>query len=293
MMNVQIVTDSCVHFTTPHFLQQYPSVMVVPNRLTFAGKTYRDGIDLPLEEALRQIGSQPYAPVIASPTEADFVEAFTRASQGADAIISIHASREMFKSYQNGLAAARQLSGHCPIVVIDSQTLCAAQGILVRVAATAAETEKNLDDVVRIVRGAIERVYTIYSVENIPYLLQNKLMTPSRGVLSTILGIKPFLSVEHGYLTVMEKVRTRAQAVDRLVEFVVEFADVDEVVILQHKSHITEQTRMVQDRLAVDFAGQFVPFMMYSTTMAALVGLDATGVVVFEKEFEAMDDDDF
>lgn len=292
-MNIHIVTDSCAHFTTPHFLQQYPSVTVVPNRLTFAGKTYREGIDLPLEEALRQIGSQPYAPVIASPSEDDFIEAFTRAARGADAIISIHASREMFKSYEHGLAAARQLSGHCPIVVIDSQTLCAAQGILVRVAADAAATDATLDDIVRLVRGAIERVYTIFSVENIPYLLQNKLMTASRSALSTMLGIKPFLSVEHGQLTVMEKVRTRAQAVDRLVEFVVEFADIDEVVILQHKSHITEQTRMIQDRLAVEFPGQFVPFMMYGTTMAALIGLDATGVVVFEKEFEPVDDDDF
>jgi DegV family protein with EDD domain len=290
MPNIQIVTDSSAHITTPHFLSQYP-ITVVPNKISIAGKNYREGVDLTAEEALRLIAHQPYAPLVTSPTEAEYVEVYTRLARSCDAIISIHASREMYASWHNAMAAARQLAGHCPIAVIDSQTLCAGQGMLVKAAAKAIEREKTLDDMVRVVRGAVERIYSVYYVETINYLMQNKIMTASHSVLGTMLGVKPFLGVEHGRLAAIEKVRTRAQAIDRLVEFVTEFADIEDVVILQHKSYISEQTRMVQDRLAVEFPGQYFPYSLYGASLAALIGTDATGVVVLEKEMEKVDDD--
>jgi DegV family protein with EDD domain len=289
-MNVQVVTDSCAHFTTPYFLQQYP-VTVVSNKISIAGKSYREGVDLSAEDALKLIAHQPYAPLVTPPTEAQYVEAYTRLARNCDAIISIHASREIFPSWHNAMAAARQLAGHCPIAVIDSQTMCAGQAMLVRVALKAIEQHTNLDDMVRMVRGAVERIYSVYYVESVNYLLQNKIMTSSHTILSALLGIKPFIGIEHGRLALIEKVRTRAQAIDRLVEFVVEFAEIEDVVVLQHKTYMSEQTRMIQDRLAVEFPGQYFPYSLYGPSMAALIGADATGLVVLERETDNIEDD--
>ncbi len=290
MQNVHIVTDSCANFAGPHFLHQHP-VTVVPNKISIGGKTYRDGIDLGAEEALRLVRTQTYAPVVSSPSVNDYVEVYNRLARTNETIVSIHASRELYASWQNAKAAARQLAGRCQIEVIDSQMVCAAQGMLVKVAAKAIQEHNTMDDIVRTVRGAVERTYTIYYVETVNYLLQNKIMTTSHSLLGTMLGIKPFLSLEHGHMIVVEKVRTRAQAIDRLLEFVVEFTDIEDVVLLQHKPHMSEQTRMLQDRLAVEFPGRYFPFAMYTPSMAALIGADATGVVVLEKELEELDDD--
>jgi DegV family protein with EDD domain len=289
-MNVQVLTDSCAHFTTPYFLQQYP-VTVVPNKISIGGKSYREGVDLTAEEALKLIAQQSYAPLVSSPTEAQYVEAYNRLARNCDAIISIHASREIFPSWHNAMAAARQLAGHVPIAVIDSQTMCAGQGMLVKAALKAIERESNLDDMVRAVRGAVERIYSVYYVESVNYLLQNKIMSSSHTILSSLLGIKPFLGIEHGRLALIEKVRTRAQAVDRLVEFVVEFAEIEDVVILQHKTYMSEQTRMIQDRLAVEFPGQYFSYAVYSPSMASMIGADATGIVVLEQETDDVEDD--
>lgn len=289
-MNVHIVTDSSAHFTTPHFLQQYP-ITIVPNRISIDGKSYREGIDLSPEEALKLIATQPYAPLVSPPSEAQYVEAYNRVARNFDAIISIHASREIYGSWANAMGAARQIGGNIPIAVIDSQTICAGQAMLVKAATRAIEQGGTLDDMVRSVRGAVERIYSCYYVESVNYLLQNKIMTPSHTILGAMLGIKPFLGIEHGHMIPMEKVRTRAQAVDRLVEFVVEFADIEDVVILQHKSYLSEQTRMVQDRLAVEFPGQYFPYALYGPSLAALIGADATGVVILEKESKDIEDD--
>lgn len=291
MPNFQIVTDSCAHFVTPHFLHQYPMVTVVPNKINVAGKSYREGVDLTVEEGLRLIGAQQYAPIVHSPSAAEFGEIYSRLSRNCDGIISIHASREIYSSYDNGLAAARPFAGNCPIAVIDSQNLCAGQGMLVKVALKAIQQQTTLDDMVRAIRGGVERIYSVYYAESVNFLQQNKIMSASHSILSHMLTIKPFLSVEHGRMQVVEKVRTRSQAVERMVEFVTEFADLEDVVILQHKSYMSEQARMIQDRLNVDFPGQFFPYAMYGSSLAALIGADATGVVILEKEMDESDDD--
>jgi DegV family protein with EDD domain len=293
MPNVQIVTDSCAHFATPQFLQQYPMVTVIPNRITIGGKTYREGIDLTPEEAIRLIGHQPDPPLVEPPAEAEYSEVYSRLAHKADAIISIHASREIYKSYDHALAASRPFSGHCPIAVIDSQNLCVGQGMIVKVALEAVQHNQSIDEMVKTVRGAVERVYSVYYVETVNSLQLNKLMSASHSVLSAILNIKPFLSIEHGHLVLVEKVRTRGQAIDRLVEFVIEFSDIEDVVILQHKSYLSEQTRMIQDRLAADFNNQYFPYTVYSSSLAALIGVDATGIVILEKPFTGETDDDF
>ena len=104
MPNIQIVTDSCAHFATPHFLHQYPMVTVVPNKINVAGKSYREGVDLSPEEGLRLLASQPYAPIVHSPTAVEFSEVYGRLSRHCDGIISIHASREIYSSYANAVA---------------------------------------------------------------------------------------------------------------------------------------------------------------------------------------------
>ena len=287
MPNIYVITDSFADFTRPH----HPSVSVVPNKIVVGGRTYREGVDLSAEDAMRMFAYQPYAPVIIPPTVSDYIEAYKRLLPTASAIVSIHASREVSTSWQNARAAAQQLRGHCPIEVIDSKTLSAGQAMLVRLALRAVEQYNSIDEVVREVRGGADRVYSVFFVEAMDYLMQNKILEPSHSILGTMLGIKPVLTVEHGRLSAMEKVRTRAQAIERLVEFAVEFTEIEDAVIVQHKSFAIEQTRMLQDRLEVEFPGRAFPHMLYGPSLAALIGVDAVGLVVLERELDRTEDD--
>jgi DegV family protein with EDD domain len=292
MPNIHIVTDSCAHFINPHFVHQYP-VTVVPNKISIGGKVYREMMDISAEEAMRLIAQQSFAPEVVSPTTAEYAAIYAKLARNHDAILSIHATRQLYPSYENAKAAAAQTPGPCEVVVIDSQSMCAGQGMLVRVAAKTIERGVSLDELVRTIRGTIERLYSVYYVESVDYLLQNKILSPSHSILGAMLGIKPFLTIEHGTLMPIEKVRTRTQAVERLVEFLVEFSGIDDAVILQHKTHMSEQTRMLQDRLALEFPGRYFPYAIYGASLAALIGTDATGLVVLESEETEPIDDDF
>jgi DegV family protein with EDD domain len=290
MPNLHIVTDSCAHFTTANYAQRHP-VTIVPNKITIAGKTYREGVDLSAEEAFRLMAHQPYAPQVQSPTVAEFAETYTRLLHHYDSIISIHPSREIYSSWQNARAAAQQVAAHNKIMVIDSQSISAAQGLLVQAAVKALEQQPTPDDLVRVLRGAAERLYLVIYVETMDYLATNQVMPPSQTILGSMLGLKPFLTIENGRLIPMEKVRTRVQAIERLVEYAVEFTDIDDAVILQPKPFMSDQTRMLQDRLSVEFPGRHFPYILYGPSLAALVGRDATGLVVLESEISSEDDE--
>ncbi|MBK8021388.1 MAG: DegV family protein [Chloroflexi bacterium] len=287
MLNLHIVTDSFAQFAEE---SPPPNVTVLPNLLTINGRTYREGIDISVEEAFRLRSQGAQKASVTPPTSADLSAAYERLGRDYDAIVSIHGSREMFDSWQNAQIAAQSFPGATGWRWSISQTLSAAQGMLVKLAAREAAQQNSLDDIVRILRGAIEQLYMVFFVETIDTLLHHRILPPSQTVLGAMLNIKPILSVENGKLIAIEKVRTRAQAVERLAEFVVEFTDIADAVIIQHRTNQTEQTRMLQERLQTEFPLVKFPYTMYGASLAALIGLDATGLAVLENPGTRIDD---
>ncbi len=283
MPKIHIVTDSGARFSNPRLVRHFP-VTILPNTIEINGRRYKEDIDLETEEAFSLMSRLGAPPLVRPPSESDYAELYTRLSHHYDGIISIHPSRELSASWQNGRRAAEQVSGDCEIAVIDSQSLCAGQGMLIRVAARAAEEEASVADAIQVVRQAVKRIYSIYCVKDVSFLRANGYMSASHALLSRHLGVKPFLSLEDGEIIIIEKARGSGEIIDRLVEFLVEFIELEDAVVLQHEKHISEEARIMQDCLALEFPGQHFPFTMYSTTMASYLGTAATGVAVLEKE---------
>lgn len=289
MAKIHIVTDSGARFSNVRLLQQYP-VTVVPYKLDLGGKLYREDADINAEEVLRLVKSQTKPPKLVAPTVQEYADLYAALSRVYDGIISIHTSRELTQSWYNGRKAAQQVQDSIQIVVVDSRTVCAGQGMLVRVGGQAALEQVEFAEAIQRVRGAVDRVYSAYFVETLDYLQQNEIMSEARTILGTMLGIKPFVTIEDGKLVVTEKVRSRSQAIDRMVEFLSEFDDIDDAMIVQNRTHITEQARSLQDRLSVEFPGRHFPYAMYGAALAVMLGGEATGVVVLESEVEGYDD---
>ncbi|MEM6280688.1 MAG: DegV family protein [Chloroflexota bacterium] len=292
-MRIHIVTDSGAHFAHPQIASQYP-MTTVPNTLVIGGQAYREGVDLTAEKLLHLIGQQSKPPRVQPPSVDEYVAVYTRLAYHHDAIISVHMSREMSDSWKNAQAAAKQLEGHVQIHVIDSMMLDGAQGMVVRAAVRAIEKYDDVETIVRVVRGAADRAYAIYYVERPDFIAQQGILSRSHAVLSAMTGTIPVVSIEDGVIVPIEKVRTRSQAIDRLVEFVVEFEDVEDALILQPGAFMSEHTRNLQDRLTAEFPGKHFPHAVYSPTLAAYLGTHATGLVVLESEIddEDFDDDD-
>lgn len=289
MGRIRIVTDSSAQFLNPGLVKHF-DITVVPLKIRFGDQIYREGIDLDAEGFFRRVLTEGMAmPTLEAPSVAEFVEVFSRLNHETDRVLALLMAHGLSNTWANAHAATELLLGRCEIVVIDSMTTSVGLGFLVETAARAAATTDSLENVVRIVRGAIPRLYAVFYVETLDYLLRANLIGEAQAILGKILGIKPFLTLEDGEAVPMEKVRTRPQAVDKLIEFVTEFSSIEELVILQNTPHITEQTRMIQDRLALEFEGRDFPVMMYGPALGTHLGPDGVGIMVYEGEEEHWD----
>lgn len=292
MSRLHIVTDSSARFGRPALASQL-GIHVLPNTIDIGGQLFREETDLSGEDFLRMLPELSQSPSVLPPTIADYVALFSQLAHTGSGIISVHPSRHLNDSWLNAQKAAQQVtSSSCPITVIDSRTVCAGQGLLVRLAAQLALEQTRYDEILQRVRAALERVYSIYYVDTLEYLRRSGIIAESRALLGTMLGIKILVSLEEGELVVTEKVRSRGQGIEHLVEYLLEFDSIEDAVILQSRLAMTEPVRAIQDRLSSVFIGQHFACTTYCAALAVHIGGDAMGIVVLESETE-QDEDDF
>jgi DegV family protein with EDD domain len=285
---VRIVTDSAVRFENRAIAKNL-QIDIVPLQVHVGDQTFKEGVELDSEELFYRMRHGHVVPRITPPPVEEFETLFEDLSKQTRQICVLTHSRHLSKTWDNANEASKPLLGRCEIPVIDSMTTSVGLGILVETVAKAAADGARLEEVVRIARGIIPRLYSVYYVETLDYIQRAGLIGETQAVLGAMLNIMPFLTIEAGALIPMEKVRTRSQAVDKMVEFVTEFNVIERLTILQNTLRVTDQTRMLQDRLMLDFPKLDYPIVLYEPLLSSWIGPDGMGVVVFEGEPELDD----
>lgn len=281
--SLHIVTDSFAH-RTPQPGGLDARLHVVPNRLSIGRQVYREGVDISDDQAHQLLlHTDPLAVEIHAPTVSDYVAALRRLTD-ATGILIITPSRELSLSWKHARAAALQMSGMCPIAVVDSETLSCAQGLLVDYALAQAAIAADLDDLVQRVRGALERTYIALYIDSMAVLEHGRVLAPSHAVLGSLLGVRPLLTIENGQLTTMEKVRTRSQGIERLVEFIIEFADIEQAQVFTTRSQNSAGLKELIERLGLELPGVAIAVTTCGPSLAALVGSEIVGLVILERD---------
>jgi DegV family protein with EDD domain len=284
-MSVRIVTDSAAHLSPD--LARELDVRVVPFRVQVDGRTYLDGIDLDAAGYYHLLNEPDAMISISPPTVDDFYRAYSELSQSTGEILSIHPPEALTPAINNAREAARMLLGRCQIAVLDSQTISLGLGLLVEAAARAAAKEQPFEEIVRLVRGLFPRIYIVFFSENLEYLERGGRIGEAQALLGTMLGIKPFLTLEDGEIQPMEKVRTRQEALEKLVEFVSEFDAIEKLAIIRGMFERSEEIELLDERLHALFPDLEVPVIHYGPVLAKHIGPDNLGVIVYEElEFE-------
>ncbi len=278
MAKVRVVTDSSAEL--PPETAKELGITVVPMGIRFGDEEFRDGIDITYEEFYRRLEYSHVMPIAVPPTFRSFQEAYSVLSDTTDQIISIHVSSKLHRTYHMATAAAEAFLGRCQIAVIDSASISVGLGTLVRAAARAADKGHPVDSIVRLIRGMIPHVYLVFFVESLDYLEREGRIGKAQALLGNMLNIKPILIVEDGDIIALEKVRTRPRAIDKLFEFVAEFAQIEDVAVLQVDSG--GETEELIERLQQVFPDREFPVLPYGPVLATHIGPGTMGIIVYE-----------
>lgn len=283
MGKVRIVTDSNV-FLPPEVREKY-KIEIIPHRIKVGGALYEEEVDAPVDDlfqrvAAAQSGGPFRLPDIMAADLNTILDCYTGQGPESEQIVSIHMSSQLSPMWQQARRAAEMLKGRYSIRVFDSMATSYGLGLLVEKAAKAADQGAPLNEVARIVNGAIPHLYVAVFAESLHYLERSTTLSSSQSILGSILGIKAMLMIEEGKLMALEKVQTRDEVVEKLHEFVVEFASVERIGIMHH--NYSQAYEQMAERLRTTLPKAPIVSVTYPPSLAVHVGPNMIGVVVYE-----------
>jgi DegV family protein with EDD domain len=278
---LHLVTDSAAAFSNPG-LASRPDVTILPLTIHIGTQSFLEQNGGTLEQIRPLLSSRTTLPVVASPSVEAFLSTFECISRKTRNILCLHTSGRLCRAARNARTASESFAGRMNIMVVDSLTTSAGVGFLVGEALRIADEGATLEEVVRQLRYLVPRLYAVFFVEDLAYLQRASKISRSQVLLGEMLGIKPFLSLEEGGLVPLEKVQTREQAVEKLIEFVSEFTHLRHLAVVYNLQSDGDHGRMLYQRVREVFPSCPVTVANLGASVASIFGPRTTGLIAFD-----------
>jgi DegV family protein with EDD domain len=278
-VSVAVITDSTAYL--PHELVVGYGIHVVPLYVVLAGRSGREGQDIGPQDVARALSSRGQRVSTSRPTPGDFVAAYRQALRdGADQLVSVHLSADLSGTCDAARLAASQVGEHI-VTVVDSRSAAMGSGFAVLAAARPAASGARAEAVAARARRTAAATRTLFVVDTLEHLRRGGRIGSAAAVLGSALAVKPVLHVQDGRVVPLEKVRTSARAMHRLVQRTVETAGEQPVSIAVHHLAAPERAEHLATELRAHLPTlRELHVSELGAAIGAHVGPGAVGVVV-------------
>lgn len=276
-MSVAVVTDSTAYLPTT----VDGSLTVVPLHVVLGGVSGREGVEVSPAEVAVALTARRVAVTTSQPTPGEFAQVYEQLfATGVTGVVSVHLAGALSGTVGAATAAAGEAPG--PVEVVDSCSAAMGVGFPALAAARAAAQGEDLLAVRDAALATIERTSSFFYVDTLEHLRRGGRINAASALLGTALAVKPLLEVSAGGITMRDKVRTAARALDRLVALALEAAGDGPVEVAVHHLAAAERAEWVEqalrDRLGDRLCELYVSEV--GAVVAAHVGPGLAGVVV-------------
>jgi DegV family protein with EDD domain len=221
MSKVMVVTDSSAYL--PEALLQQYDIRTVPLSIIWEGKTYLDGVDIKPNDFYRRLATSRSMPTTSQVTEAAMADIFNELLDQEKKVLGIFISSKFSGTVESALKAAESLPRAVGrIAICDSLLTTMAMGWPVLAAARAAQAGEDLPACQKVAEQARDHSGVLFVVETLEFLRRGGRIGGAQALLGTVLNIKPVLQMNEGRIESLEKVRTKAKALARILDLVAE-----------------------------------------------------------------------
>jgi DegV family protein with EDD domain len=222
-MPVAIVSDTC-HYL-PAEIVEANGVHQVSLYVHWQSETRRESDITDYAAFYDRLGSASDLPTTSQPSIGDFLALYQPLLDTDHDIVSIHLAGGMSGTVASAAQAREQLDSRAERVhVIDSESACGGQGLIVLAAAAAARCGADGEAVADRARRARSELKMWFSIDTLDYLRRGGRIGGAQAWLGSALSIKPILTVE-AQITPVERVRTSRRAFERMVDLLRERAE--------------------------------------------------------------------
>lgn len=209
-----VVTDSAACIPAP--LRDEFGIITVPISFQLDGMAYRDDKSLPKEEFYRRLQRTTQRPSTSAASPGDFLDAFRKAAGTCKRIVCITIGSNFSANYGSALTAIEMAREELPgleVQAVDSGSAGMAEGFV----AVAAARSRSVGEALRSAEAVAPRTYLIGVLETLDYVAKSGRVPRVVAWASSILQIKPIFEYHGGTVSPLERVRTRARSLERLL----------------------------------------------------------------------------
>lgn len=214
MEKIKIITDSTADLSKEVY-EKY-DIEVLPLLINFGDESYLDGVEINSNEVFEKIKNGSLLPTTAQVTPNRFTEAYNKYLGEGYKIISIHMSSVMSGTYQSACIAKEMLESQ-DIIVIDSQNVTAALGILVLKAVKLKEKGYDITKMEEELNNIKSKVKLSVHFDSLEYLVRGGRISKTAGIVGGMLGIKLILEIKDGIMSVKDKVRGNKKSIKKII----------------------------------------------------------------------------
>lgn len=220
---LHIVTDGAADI--PAGWDKEYDIDVIPINIQFGEKTYLQNVDLDSEGFYKLVDETKKIPKTSQPSPHQFTEFYKKIAKKGDTILSVHVTGKLSGTYASAVAAAEETKDEFKVVPFDSASGSLGLGFMCREARKMERAGKTVEQIVKYLEGICNRVRIILTLNTLDYARMSGRVGTLSAALASVLNVKPIAVLKNGLVDMVEKVRTRKVALDRIIEMAVEEFD--------------------------------------------------------------------
>jgi DegV family protein with EDD domain len=251
-----------------------------PLIITLNGVSYRSGEDIQNDEFYEMLASTESFPTTSQPSAGDLAEIYRKLAAEDPDILSVHMSSGLSGTYNSACQAAKMVP-EANVTVFDTKTLAGAAGFQVEAAARAIKAGWEKSEILAMlerIRAATEAKFTLTELK---YLIHGGRISHMKGLIASMLSIKPVIGVEKvgGTYEQLGQARTFKRAVEHLVDTMTkQYAPGTALRVMVTHASNPEGVQMLRDLVDSFFECDWLSVIPMSLALSAHTGPSMVGV---------------
>jgi len=221
--SIGLVTDSTCDLP-PEIIKKY-NIQIVPIVIQVGKKSYLDQVEIKPKDFIHILETSNEKLSTSQPSPALFKKVYVKAVQSYESIISLHISEKLSGTIQGARMGCKDMECSNKIHIVDSKTSSVALGLLVAEAAKLIQEGFRLEEIINRLKIAADNVKIFISIPTLKYLMRSGRLSKTKGLLGTLLNLKPILTVNSdGNIVEAAKVIGQKRVVHKTLDLAIRFA---------------------------------------------------------------------
>ena len=283
---MKIVTDSGTNVYLSDQQCADLGIQVIPLIVSLDGKTYQEGVDIRDDDFYTMLEATDSLPTTSQPSAGTFAEIYRRIAKTDPEILSIHISSGLSGTASAARAGAAMVPD-AHVTVVDTKTLGAPAGWQVEAAAKAVSAGWPLQRVLNYVEKISSATDVVYTLKELKYLIHGGRISHMKGLLASLLNIKPLIGVEKAGGTYVQygQARSFERAIENIGVYIGKHINPEKKLRVQVvHSQNPEGAEKLVDEIKKRFKCTFLPVERLSLVLGAHVGKSMIGVAFAPEE---------